>query len=348
MSEDIGRYVRAGANLSGLPEETRREIEKIRVELADLDAEISARGLPQKILDRNLVIGTWNLRAFGELTPKWRVEPKSDDTPKRDFHALLCIERIISRFDVVAIQEVKDNLRALRYLVKALGRHWGLILTDVTGGSAGNQERLAFLFDTRKVNLSGLACELVVPPERIAAGSIREGALAAQFARTPYAVSFRAGGKTFILVTLHIIYGKAAKERTPELRAIAEWLSEWAKDVNGWDQNVIALGDFNIDRMGDPLYRAFTSDGHGLKTPSGLERVPRTIFKREGETAKHYDQIAWFTGAGEEPALSMRCRASGYVDFLGLVLADLNLTNEELSWRISDHYPLWAEFSLQD
>jgi hypothetical protein len=25
-----------------------------------------------------------------------------------------------------------------------------------------------------------------------------------------------------------------------------------------------------------------------------------------------------------------------------------DLTKQQLSWRISDHYPLWAEFSLRD
>jgi len=347
MSEDIGRYVRSGANLAGLPDETRREIERIRVELAGLDNALSAQNVPEKILDRNVLIGTWNLRAFGGLTPKWRADP--GDTPRRDYRALMCISHIISRFDVVAIQEVKGDLRALRYLMKVLGRHWGLILTDVTGGPAGNDERLAFVFDTRKVSLSGLACELVVPPEEVAArAEIKDGALTRQFARTPYAVSFRAGGKTFILVTLHVVYGGDPGERIPELKAIADWLSRWALDAQGWDQNVIALGDFNIDRIGDPLYCAFTHDGKGLQTPPGLSDAPRTIFNRTAETAKHYDQFAWFVGAGREPALSMQCRASGYVDFLGHVLTDLNLTTDELSWRISDHYPLWTEFSLQD
>jgi len=70
---------------------------------------------------------------------------------------------IISRFDVIALQEVKSNIRALRDTMKVLGNHWGLILTDVTRGDAGNGERMAYLFDTRRVQLSGLACELVVP-----------------------------------------------------------------------------------------------------------------------------------------------------------------------------------------
>src|SRR5690606_41403544 len=89
---------------------------------------------------------------------------------------------------------------AFRHTLKLLGPHWSFILTDVCKGSEGNDERLAFLFDTRKVKLSGLACELVVPNEQVE--KIKEGAFNRQFARTPYAVSFKVANKTFILVTL--------------------------------------------------------------------------------------------------------------------------------------------------
>lgn len=347
MSENISQFLRPGADLSGFSFETQQQIKRIRIELAGLDTAFAQQNMPEKVLDKNLLIATWNIRAFGGLTSKWKAS--SDDSPKRDFHALTCIARIISQFDVVAIQEVKGNLRALRYLMKILGQHWSLILTDVTHGAAGNDERLAFVFDTRKVNLSGLACELVVPPHQGSGETpISEGAFARQFARTPYAVSFRAGNKTFILVTLHVLYGKDPKSRIPELKAIAEWLGNWAQSSKAWDQNVIALGDFNIDRKNDPLYMAFTDSGRGLQAPPGLNNAPRTISARTAETAKYYDQIAWFTGAGEEPALSMRCLNSGYFDFLGYVLKERSLTTNALSWRISDHYPLWAEFSLRD
>jgi hypothetical protein len=35
--------------------------------------------------------------------------------------------------------------------------------------------------------------------------------------------------QTFILVTLHVNYGKQAAERIPELKAIADWLAAWAE-----------------------------------------------------------------------------------------------------------------------
>lgn len=140
-----------------------------------------------------------------------------------------------------------------------------MLLTDVTRGPAGNDERMGFLYDTRRVKPSGLACELVVPPER---DDIQEGAFGRQFARIPYACSFYGAGDTFILVTLHVLYGQSPTQRVGELPAIARWLAEWASNVNAYHHNLIALGDFNIDRKDDPLYQAFTSTG--LTVPAAL------------------------------------------------------------------------------
>ncbi len=326
-----------------MPEATDPLPEEVSAELAELRTLLDA-DVPDKALDLNLLIATWNLRAFGGLTEKW--ESDEDDTPKRDLHSLLCIAEIVRRFDVVALQEVRDDLKALRHMLRVLGPNWGLSLTDVTKGAPGNGERMAFLFDARRVLLSGLACELVVPEEQL--DRIGPDALDRQFARTPYAVSFRSEGKTFILVTLHVLYGEDPEERIPELKAIAEWLAEWARDVNGWDHNVIALGDFNIDRRGDALHDAFVSSG--LDIPADLQEVPRTIFSdpEKPHLNKFYDQIAWFTGRHGSPALSLKYLRGGFFDFTKAALKSRGLSKAQLSWRISDHYPLWTEFSVRD
>jgi hypothetical protein len=94
---------------------------------------------------------------------------------------------------VVALQEVKRDLGGLRLLMRALGSDWGWILTDLTRGSAGNQERMAFVFDLRRVRPSGLAAELVVPIETET--TLTEAGLQKQFARTPYAVSSSRSGR---------------------------------------------------------------------------------------------------------------------------------------------------------
>jgi hypothetical protein len=157
----------------------------VKAVVARLDAALD-QVVPSKATGANIVVGTWNLRAFSDLTKDW--ETPTGVSPKRNFADVTYIASFIRRCDVVAVQEVRGNLRALRYMLKVLGDDWGFILTDVTQGPAGNDERLAFLFDTRRVKPSGLASELVVWVEdnpKIAAG-----ALDRQFARTPYAVSF--------------------------------------------------------------------------------------------------------------------------------------------------------------
>jgi hypothetical protein len=97
--------------------------------------------VPAKHLDRNLLIGTWNIRALGGLTERWETE--GGDSPKRNLADARAIAQVLSRFDVVAVQEVRGDLKALRHVLKALGPQWGFILTDVTQGDAGNNERLA-------------------------------------------------------------------------------------------------------------------------------------------------------------------------------------------------------------
>jgi endonuclease/exonuclease/phosphatase family metal-dependent hydrolase len=296
--------------------------------------------VPPKAND-NLLVGTWNVRDFDRFTPNWR--SVAGDSPIRDLSNVLCIAEIVRHFDVVAIQEVRRSASAFLTMIDFLGPAWGYLITDVSRGDPGNNERLAFVFDRERVRPSGLACELVVEAEQ---AGLSADAMTTQFARTPYAVSFARGTEIFTLVTLHVMYGDVAADRIPELSEIAEWLADWATSGDVWGMNLIALGDFNIDRRDDPLYQAFTSTG--LKPPAGLNFVPRTIFddpnpEANPEHAHFYDQIAWFTGASGEPALTLGFSNAGMFDFAeGLIPAS---TRTQLSWRISDHFPLWTEFS---
>ena len=184
---------------------------KVLEDLESLDHKLDSE-IPPKKIDENLLIATWNIRSFGSLTRKWTSD--SNDSPKRDLRGLRAISDIISRFDVIAVQEAMGDLRALRDMMKYLGDGWSFLMTDITGGQAGNRERMVFIFDRHRVQPSGLACEIVVPPEWLV--EIEENALKRQFARTPYAVSFKAKDATFILVTLHVLFGEE-EERSLEV-----------------------------------------------------------------------------------------------------------------------------------
>jgi len=319
-----------------LSQDGRNELAEFRRSLDDLIP-------PKRAPSRNLLIATWNIRAFASLTEKWTA--RQSDSPKRDYRGMWFILETISRFDVVAIQELKGDLMALRTLMKTLGPNWSFLMTDVTEGAAGNSERLCFIFDSTRLRLSGLACEIVVPEEW--QEEISRSALFRQFARTPYAVGFDANGTTFILVTLHVDYGKNKQERQPEIEAIAEWIRRWAVQSADWNQNLIALGDFNIDRYGDDLWVAFTQKG--LTVPPQLDQVPRTIFDDANERIdKYFDQIAWFEDRNGRPMLTMVPVNAGGIRFADFAYRADGLTPSQVSYRISDHLPLWTEFELQE
>jgi hypothetical protein len=74
----------------------------------------------------------------------------------------------------------------------------------------------------------------------------------------------------------------------------------------------------------------------------GHEGAPRTL-PTKSEKPKFYDQIAWFTDNGEAK-LTLGTGRAGYIEWNQLVLP--GLTRTQLSFRISDHYPLWTEFLL--
>src|SRR5262249_20235389 len=136
------------------------------------------------------------------------------------------------------------------------------------------------------------------------------------------------------------------------LQAIAGWMEDWASEIKRWGHNLIVLGDFNIDRFGDEAYLAFTSSG--LQPPEKLKGAPRTIFGDPHEN-KYYDQIAWFSSKSGAPLLSLKYNdQAGYVDFVRTLLKSspneqvAAAKRRDLSWRVSDHYPLWTEFLIGD
>ncbi len=298
-------------------------------DIVRLRRRIEASGLPGKLTDRNLLIGTWNIRAFGGVYESW---DENEDSPKRNLRAMASIAEVIRHLDVVAIQEVKRDTSGIRRLVEEfLGSDWELIISDVTAGSEGNTERLGFIYDKRRVQPSGLAGEIVLPVTEA-------GDPAEQFARTPYIVGFRSAGENFALLTAHIKYGKVPQDRIGELQELARYVAEEIRDrtTNGGEEsNLIVLGDFNIDeRQGNPLFDAFVSTG--LVVPQQLWGL-RTTYDTK---PKYYDQIAWFMG-GLNLAFTNR---AGVIDIADALFKELTL--RQMSFRISDHFPLWAEFNI--
>lgn len=100
---------------------------------------------------KSVRIATWNLREFG-----------GNKYNGRDYECLYYIAEIISHFDIVAVQEVRDNLDEFLDLLKILGPDWSYLATDVTDGPSGNQERMVYLYNRRRVQFRNIAGELTL------------------------------------------------------------------------------------------------------------------------------------------------------------------------------------------
>jgi hypothetical protein len=230
------------------------------------------------------------------------------DSPKRDWHAFFCLAAVISRFGVVAVQESRRNPNALKRLLATLGPQWQVIISDVTEGSAGNGERLAFLYDSARVPPLGLVGEIVLPP----AGDD----LQRQFAPFPVHRQLRRGRDR-----IHSRVRPCAVGQEPG-RAVAGGHRLRHMDAGLWQTGPTTgtptswCWGTSTWTQSDPLYEAFSSTG--LWPPAELNTVPRTIFD-DDRTQHFYDQIAWFSDAkpgswAQDPSFPSPVPVAGWLD----------------------------------
>jgi endonuclease/exonuclease/phosphatase family metal-dependent hydrolase len=269
----------------------RRTLDRLLALRQQLSAEVGVH----KSSD-SLLLATWNIRDFD--SNKFGHGPRLPES----FHY---IAEIVSWFDLVAVQEVNRDLAALHKLMSLLGRDWDYLVTDTTEGSGGNEERIAFVFDRRRVQFRNVAGEVVLPKSRIGDGD------GLQFARTPFVVAFQAGWFKFNLCAVHIFFGADSgaklQRRVDEIRELARFFSQRQdKEL----EDFILLGDFNIV---SPEHRTMQAlEDEGFVIPENL-RKERTNLRGD----KHYDQIALKV---KEKRLEVG--ASGVLAYAGSVFRD--------------------------
>lgn len=304
--------------------------------------------IPARTATDSLLLATWNIREFD-----------SGKYGYRDDECYYYIAEILSRFDLIAIQEVRDGLYPLQHLRKLLGSWWDFLVTDVTLGTSGNTERMAYLFDRRKVDFTGLAAELVIPKP---SGAEAEPV---QMARSPYVAGFHAGWSYLTLVTVHIYYGKGIAvdpRRLQEITTLGQTIAKNASKLSSAPQyepgiapvpdNLIVLGDFNIFNRTDVTYEALTKAG--FLVPEALQHIPGSNVAKN----KHYDQIAYLkkltrmapTGnAGVFDFFEHVFREEDAADYATLRETKPGRSFKDWrTYRMSDHLPMWIEFSIDD
>jgi endonuclease/exonuclease/phosphatase family metal-dependent hydrolase len=306
--------------------------------LLRLKEAFKTEGVPERVRSSKLLLATWNIREF-----------ESGKYGARQREALYYIAEIIDHFDIVAVQEVRDDLSSLERVMDILGGSWEYLLTDVTEGRQGNLERMAFIYDTRKVRFGGLAGEIVVPP-------VDKDTPAGQYARTPFMVGFRTGWFKFTICTTHIYYGQSVAEdpqRVKEIEHLAKHLAETVQKDNAWAKNMIVLGDFNIFGIEDKTYQVLTAPGFQIHPK--LVGIGSNV-----DQSKHFDQIAFIA-----PDLKDRleeCNAGVFNYYAHVYRADdadeyapgvpktkAGKPGKYKDWRtyqMSDHLPMWIELRV--
>ncbi len=300
----------------------------------DVSAEIDhlrqhklTRGVPAKAPDR-LLIATWNIANFG-------VQERTGDDRQ-------LIAEVIGWFDAFAVQETHGNYGDLADVHHKLGGAWRFVMSD----RAGNDERLAFLYDSSKLTLLEEVGEVAFPPKdnaRVSLAGITQAF--AGFDRNPYFATFQAGKFTVLLATVHLFFGSDQKKdmdrRALETFAVARWADREATSKTGFTRNLVVLGDFNMPKAdpADPLYQALTQKG--LQVPAHSSQVGSSI-----ASDAHYDQIAFFPGDVKNAFSG----GMGVFDYDQVLFPDLFQTRGAKDYKtfakyhMSDHRPMWMEF----
>ncbi|MEO1031415.1 MAG: endonuclease/exonuclease/phosphatase family protein [Bacteroidota bacterium] len=336
--------------IKNIPEE---QLNRVIDNLLDLKDDLK-KNIPRKTINQSLLLATWNIRDF---------DSNKFGHGHRLPESYLYIAEIISSFDLVAVQEINEDLTPLSRLIDILGKDsWDYIYTDMTEGISGNNERMCFIYDKRKVRFTKEAGQIVLTNSKLIQDS-------KQFARTPFKVSFQSGWFKFSLCTVHLYFGDETgvklDRRIEEIRTISKVLASTAKREKS---NIILLGDFNIV---SPKHKTMTALlKSGFKVPLELRRETNML------KDKCYDQIAFMLRKNELQFGSSKPNSGVYDPFSVVlksedfqiyydIVEDKTKWDElsknhntlesarknyfEKTWRtfqISDHLPLWVELNI--
>ncbi len=293
-------------------------------------------------------LATWNIANLGPQ--------------KRRDKDLKLIAHILSKFDIIAVQEVNTNLGHFNKVMQELGDKFDFRLTD----SAGNSERLAVVYKKKVLAPRNLFGELDYNPN----GKIVDGkyvvlpkkqkfkhkgkkyeVLFYNFNRNPFLSTWQVLGSSvsFLLANVHIYFGDDKADSAKFKNRVAEvfFLADWArhqqtakKRENLYEQNVILIGDMNIPKMesDNPVYRALKRRG---MEPSAFSTGAGTTIKE----FTHYDQVV-FTNKKLKVTLINKKPAT-VVDFDNFIFQDLWNRFDGDSKQLAK-FKAWTKFAVSD
>ena len=240
------------------------------------------------------------------------------DTKLSKPHVMEYLANIARRFDVLAIQEIcarnQDVLPRYVDHINSVGRSYDYVIGARIGRST-SKEQYAYVFDRETVEVDRNQLYTINDPEDM-------------LHREPFVAWFRVRGPpkteafTFTLINIHT----DPDETREEVNALDDVFRLVRNDGRNED-DVILLGDLNV----------------GYRRLGQLGQIPDIFCVIEDQATntrktKSYDNILF-----QQRATSEFLGRAEVFDFM----REFNLTMQE-SIEISDHMPVWAEFSVYE
>ena len=330
----------------------------IAKEKAAITRHFTRRAVPQPQAGR-LLLGSWNIANLG--------------AQRRTAGALELVTHILKRFELIAVQEVNEEFRTFAKIVRNMGAKYDYIMTD----TAGNNERLAFIYDTTKVKPLNMFGELALRayefPKRTVKVRYRKDGRDmidtftdlrfVPFDRNPFIGTFQAGKINFTLVNTHLYFGKFQNSNTRkkrqryarrvlEIYALSRWADRRVNRKATYDRDIILMGDMNVPNMDEDesTFEALTEFGF-----MSLDYVSKTGGSNLGND-KTYDQMAFAPGG-----IRKRIKNYDIFDFDKAIFAPLwkklnakhpprkalSKFNAHVKHHVSDHRPLWVQLDIE-
>jgi hypothetical protein len=281
---------------------------------------------------------------------------------KRREQDLELIAHVLGHFDMIAVQEINEELDHLNIIMALLRPlKYEIVFTD----SAGSQERLGVIYRTDLFRPGLLFGELdynpngkivdgkyVIPPKKqtFKAGSKKFVTTFYNFNRNPFISTWQAidSDLRFLLVNAHLYFGEDGDENPQFLNRVAEayFLSQWASEQRRkgpskvYESNIILSGDMNVPRMesDNPVYRALLRQG----------MLPTRYSTEAGTTTQDfntYDQIIFTKETAD--LIKIKNQKAVVVDYDNFVFADLWQQVQAGTRTLSD-FKGWVRFAVSD
>ena len=252
---------------------------------------------------RPLVIANFNIQVFGVSKAG---KPVVMET----------LGETLTRFDLVAIQEIRDKsgraIKALEAKVDSLGRDYSVVIGPRLGRTS-SKEQYAFMYRTEALDCL--------------ASYTYDDTAEDRFHREPFIARFKVknGDFSFVLITLHT----DPDEATEEINALPDVVAD-ARVHFADEPNILILGDLNADCA----YYNEDDRSSDLRSNKYKWLIPNAMDTNLARSACTYDRII------------MTAETAPYATGLADVFRfdqEFGLTKKEAK-AVSDHYPVFGLF----